>query len=299
MSPIVDSHVHVWPRWPHQPPVPDPSTRASIEHLVYEMDANGVDQAVLAAARLEGQADNNDYVAAAVERYPGRFHHFADVDCVWSPEHHRPGAAARLRALAERYPIVGVSHYPGRENDGWLLSPDGLEFFAEAARLGLIVALAANPAWQEDVRTVARALPDLQIVLHHLGLVLLWKDGVADGLQRVLPAADLTNVTVKVTGFFYGQDRPWEYPLLGAVDVVRQFYDSWGPCRLMWGSESPNFRGSLSYRQSLEIVRTHCSFIPSAEMDLVLGGNLYALLDAAYARRGLPHPEAVPASRKE
>ena len=282
---VVDSHTHVWPRWPHKPAVPDPATRASVEHLVFEMDANGIDQAVLAAARLEGCADNNDYVAGALTKYPGRFHHFADADCRWAPEYHSPGAAARLRALAEQYVIAGVSHYVGPENDGWLVSPEGMEFFSEASRLGLIVALAANPAWHADVWAVARAFPDLTLVLHHLGLVLLWKDGVDDGLRRVLPAGDLPNLKVKVTGFFYGTDQPWEYPLPKAVEVVHRFYDSWGPARLLWGSESPNFRGHLSYRQSLEIVRTHCSFIPAAEMDMVLGGNLDALLRAARARR--------------
>lgn len=209
---------------------------------------------------------------------PGRFHHFADADCRWAPEYHAPGAAARLRALAEQYSIAGVSHYLGPENDGWLVSPEGTAFFAEAARLGLIVALAANPSWQADVRTVARAFPELPLVLHHLGLVSLWQDGVDDGLRRVLPTGDLPNLKVKVTGFFYGTDRPWEYPFPKAVDVVQRFYDAWGPARLLWGSESPNFRGHLSYRQALEIVRTHCSFLQEPEMNMVLGENLDALL---------------------
>jgi L-fuconolactonase len=91
---------------------------------------------------------------------------------------------------------------------------------------------------------------------------------------------------VKVTGFFYGTDRPWEYPLPHAVEVVHRFCDAWGPDRLLWGSESPNFRAHLSYRQTLEIVRTHCSFIPGAAMDMVLGGNLDALLRAGPFRRG-------------
>ena len=220
---IIDSHTHVWPRWPHQPAVPDPATRAS-------------------------------------------------------------SRAARLRALAEQYSITGVSHYLGPENDGWLVSPEGTAFFAEAARLGLIVALAANPARQADVRTVARAFPELPLVLHHLGLVLLWQDGVDDGLQRVLPTGDLPNLKVKVTGFFYGTDRPWEYPLPKAVEVVHRFYDAWGPERAALGLREPEFRGHLSYRQSLELVRTHCSFIPTAEMDMVLGENLDALLRVGHAR---------------
>ena len=35
----------------------------------------------------------------------------------------------------------------------------------------------------------------------------------------------------------------------------------------------------MTYRQSLEIVRTHCSFISGNDMQKVLGGNMKALLE--------------------
>jgi hypothetical protein len=35
----------------------------------------------------------------------------------------------------------------------------------------------------------------------------------------------------------------------------------------------------MTHRQSLEIVRHHCDFIPPREMKLVLGGNMARLLD--------------------
>ncbi len=65
---ILDGHCHAWPRWPYQPPVPDPESRGAVEQLLWEMDQNGVSQAVLICAGITDNADNNDYVAAAVAR---------------------------------------------------------------------------------------------------------------------------------------------------------------------------------------------------------------------------------------
>ena len=96
---IIDSHCHAWPRWPYQPPVPDDASRGAVEQLLWEMDRNGVDRAAIVCARIERNPDNNDYVAAAVARFPTRLHQFADADCRWSPDYHTAGAAGRSRGL--------------------------------------------------------------------------------------------------------------------------------------------------------------------------------------------------------
>src|SRR5215216_491670 len=39
---IVDSHCHAWRTWPYQPPVPGPTSRGTVEQLLWEMDQHGV-----------------------------------------------------------------------------------------------------------------------------------------------------------------------------------------------------------------------------------------------------------------
>ena len=68
---IVDSHCHAWRYWPYQPPVPDPTSRGMVEQLLFEMDRNGVDRAVVVCARIDHNPDNNDYVAECVRALPG------------------------------------------------------------------------------------------------------------------------------------------------------------------------------------------------------------------------------------
>ncbi len=274
---IVDSHCHAWPRWPYQPPVPD-EERGAVEQLLWEMDQNGVDRAVLVSARIDRNPDNNEYGASCVARHPQRLRQFADIDCRWSPEYHTQGAADRLRALADRMPLAGVTHYVERENDGWLVSAGGIEFFRAVAERRLILSLAASPAWQEDIRAIARRFPGMPILCHHLAGIGSWPEGREDGVRRVVAGADLPNLMVKVSGFYYGSARPWEYPHSEALWVVRALYEAFGPHRLCWGSDYPVLRRALTYRQAIEAFRSHCVFGSAADRDAILGGTLDALL---------------------
>ncbi|HZC25886.1 MAG TPA: amidohydrolase family protein, partial [Actinopolymorphaceae bacterium] len=172
---ILDSHCHAWRRWPYDPPVPDPATHGSVEQLLYEMDRHGVEKAALVCARIgtgpNANEDNNDDAATAAARHPDRIAVIADVDCSWRTEHHTPGAAGRLREVAERLGIAGFTHYVHADNDRWFRSEAGMEFFATAAELDLVASLALGPAWHADLRAVARASPTLPILVHHLGSV--------------------------------------------------------------------------------------------------------------------------------
>jgi predicted TIM-barrel fold metal-dependent hydrolase len=49
---------------------------------------------------------------------------------------------------------------------------------------------------------------------------------------------------------------------------------------LHWGSDYPVVRWAMTYRQALEVIRTHASeVIPAAAMERVLGSSLYDLLE--------------------
>jgi predicted TIM-barrel fold metal-dependent hydrolase len=281
---IVDSHTHAWARWPYEPEVPDEATKGSVEHLIHEMDQNGVDQAVIVAARIEKNPDNNAYGAAAVRRYPTRLYQFADVDCVWSPEYHTPGAVERLRVAAETLPISGFTHYVG-ENDGWFRSDEGRAFFRLAAEQGLIASIAMGPAWAADLGAICTEHPDLVVMLHHMG-----------GIRSTAPRSDLEtiatlarhpNIHIKLSGFHYavGLENGWDYPHPSAMWIAEGLYAAFGPQRLCWGSDFPALSRAMTYKQALEIVRLHCRFLQPGDLEPILGGTLKRLLDNAAPTR--------------
>jgi predicted TIM-barrel fold metal-dependent hydrolase len=276
--PVVDGHTHVWATWPYRPGVPDPQTRGSAENLLQEMDSSGVDHALVVSAEIDGAAGSNDHGASVVAQHPGRFSQLVDLDSHFGPDYHRPGSADRLRAVVDRYAPVGVSHYLAAEDDGWLGSTEGDAFLAAAEEAEVVVNLAARPVWGPAIRGAARRHPGVTILLNHLGTVMLHPGGLEEGLRLVVDDEALPNLVVKVSGWAYGTDRPWDYPYADRLAVVRRFHEAWGPDRLAWGSDWPSLLPHHSYRQGRELLTEHATFLNPEELDKVMGGTLARVL---------------------
>jgi predicted TIM-barrel fold metal-dependent hydrolase len=279
----LDCHCHAWSRWPYLPPVPDPDTRGAVELLAFEMDRHGVEQAAVVCAAIEHNPDNVGYVTRAREEYLGRLHVIADLDCTWSDTYHTPGAAERLRALANSHELVGFTHYAAQENDGWLASDEAEALFTAAEQLRLIVSLGAAPVWQADLRQLAARHPSVPVLCHALGVVKAAEGPGSPGLAQVLASAAVPNIYIKVSGFHYSSARPWDYPWPDAVAVLERIFDAYGPHRLCWGSDFPASTRYTTYRQTLEVVRSHCPFFSEADRSLVLGETLRGLLATGQA----------------
>ena len=265
---IMDSHCHAWECFPYQPPVPDPETRGSFEQLRFEMDSQGVNRAMIACAEIERNPDNNQYVHDKVAALRERFAFVIDVDSFWTETYHKPGAAERLRQGAERWQPAGFTHYIADPADDarWLYSPEGMALFELAQADSLIASIHCRPQHQTHIRELASRFPRLVILLHQ-------------GLSEILSTARHDNVHVKISGFYNSTAKPpWDYPLSDVQPIVQALYQRFGKSRLLWGSDYPVCRRFYSYRHAIEILRRHCNFIPTADMDAMMGSNLAALL---------------------
>lgn len=275
---IIDAHCHAWQHWPYQPAVPDAATRASAGRLLWEMNQIGVEQAVLIAADIDLNPDNNAFTAACAQTSQGRLVAFPAVDCRWQASHQTPGADMRLRAVVQQFDPVGFSHYLHEDSDpAWLLSHDGMAFFAAADAFGLVVSLACGAQQMPTVSALAARFPGTPFLIHHLGRV---KTEPLDeaGLQAVLNAAVMPNIFVKLSGFGYALTDGWNFPCRSTQPLVRALYDRFGGERLCWGSDYPVSQRYMTYRQSLEIVRSHCSFVSAGDLQMMLGGTMHRLL---------------------
>jgi L-fuconolactonase len=278
---IIDSHCHAWTYWPYHPPVPDPESRGRVEQLLYEMSHNGVDKAVIICAQIDHNPENNVYIAECAARYPDRLYQFPDVDCSWSATYHTPGAADRLRAIAEQWPIKGFTHYLRQDDDGWLTSAEGASFFQVAADLGLIASIAGGPQHEPAIRQVAERFPSVPILRHHLAGVKAYEAPPHEGLRQALASAKVPNIYIKFSGFHYCSSVPWGFPYSDTHWVLRALYETYGPYRMCWGSDYPVVRKAMTYQQALEAFRTHCTFVPEPDKEWILGRTLGRLLEMA------------------
>jgi predicted TIM-barrel fold metal-dependent hydrolase len=231
-------------------------------------------------AAIDHNPDNVEYVAAARDEHPARLRLVADLDCSWSSTYHLPGSAERLRILDDRYQLTGVTHYLADEHDGWLASDEADAVFALAAERGLIVSLGASPVWQADLRALAARHPSVPVLCHALGVIRAGEGLASPGLVEVLESATVPNIYLKVAGLPYCAEQDWDYPwpeVLAALELITAAY---GAARLCWGSDFPASTRYCTFRQSLEVVRTHCTFFSPDDLRLVLGGTLRSLLPA-------------------
>ncbi len=279
---IIDSHCHAWTYWPYDPPVPDPESRGRVEQLLNEMDLNGVDKAVIICAQIDHNPENNLYISDVAAQHADRLYQFPDVDCSWSTTYHQPGAADRLRALVERWPIKGFTHYLKHDDDAaWLYSDEGIAFFKMAEQFNLIASIAGAPHHQPAIRKVAERFPAMPILCHHLAGVKAHEAPPHAGLNEVLASAKLPNIYIKLSGFAYATQVNWDYPYSDTHWVIRSLYEHFGPYRMCWGSDYPVVRFFMTYKHALEAFRTHCTFVPEGDKAWILGNTLDALLTGA------------------
>jgi L-fuconolactonase len=282
---LFDSHTHVWERWPYKPEVPDPDRRGRAENLLWEMDLNGVDRAIVIVASISGNPENNAYAFGHEATGAGRLIPFADADSRWWPFHHSPGADKRLEQLIARFNPRGITHYMVEDADpSWLISEDGIAFARTAEAHGLILSLACGPFQVPTVARLAERVPNLPILLHHLARVHADIRRADSGLQHVLDAARQPNIHVKASGFGYGfAENAWDFPLAPMLEIFRAIYDVYGPERMMWASDYPVVNRFMTYRQSLEIVRSKCRFLSERDIAQLLGWTIDRLIDRGRA----------------
>lgn len=280
---IFDAHCHVWETWPYQPAVPDPQSRARAEQVLSEMDANGVEHAVIICARLGDNAGNVDYALEAADRHAGRFIVFPDLECRWSPHYKQDGAADRLTQALDRWDFPGFTHYLDEADDGsWMLGAEGRAYFALAADKRLILSLSVVPHHMPSVIALAEAFPGMPILLHHFAFVGPRSAATPNAAALVVSAASCPNVFVKYSGLGNVAAPDQDFPYGALQYIPRLMLDAFGPERLLWGSDYPVSRRHMTYKQTLSLLTRHGP-LTGVDLDSVLGGNMQRLLDGGTA----------------
>jgi len=232
---VVDAHCHAATFY-YEP----------VESALDTMSRNGVEKAVLIPLS-EGVDALNAYLIACMRRFPGRFAVVATVDA------HRLDAPARLEEWAQQ----GV--------EGVRLSPsDPLALWQKAAELGLVVSLRrrVQDTASDDFRRTVASLPDLKIVIEHLGCRREDTTPPYSMYRRVLALAHYPNTFMKVPGLGEICQRPARFPQPSAPfehipPVIEMAMDAFGARRLMWGSDFPHVAEREGYGNCLRLLMEH------------------------------------------
>jgi predicted TIM-barrel fold metal-dependent hydrolase len=263
---IVDAHAHFWRRAALERtagPVPD-DPDVPIEQLLDQMTAAGVDT-VLHITRGVMGFDNTWSIAEATR-------HSERVRVLGRVDPRGDDLAGRLDDLLASPIVVGVRVFGTPPEDRWFVDGTLDPFWAEAETRGLPISVYA-PNRADQLAVIAERHPELPIVADHLALSVFPSDPVPErvsGLEALLGLGRFPNVAVKVSGL--PEITQEGAPFTNALELFRTVYDTFGPARLMWGSNYPPTSRVCTYAETVDLVRT-ADFLSDDDRAQILGGT--------------------------
>jgi L-fuconolactonase len=191
----------------------------------------------------------------------------------WVPLLDPPAASRALEAYGSRPALRGVRHLVHDEPDpDWLLRPAVRESLALLADRGLAFDIpAVFPRHLAHVPRLAEQLPQLKIVIDHLGKPPIASRALEPWASEFAGVAAYPNVYAKVSGLNTVAPEDWSADdLLPFVSVA---VDAFGPDRLMFGSDWPVCLMADDYIRVFAETMRVLDGVPDAARDAVLGGT--------------------------
>ncbi len=264
---IVDTHAHIYsPDEAAYPPIENPLRpprgTGSPEHLRKEMEASGVDRAVLIQTSTFYRWDNRytrDTSASATD--------WAVGVCTLNPDD--PHSPDLLYALVERSNIRGMRSIPAA--NGSYDHPGVRQLWREATSLGIVINSLIPLSLADELATLLRDFPDLHVVLDHC-LSLKAGPEYEATVAKVLELSQHPNLHAKLT--FIPTGSAQERPFGDMHDACKRFIEAFGPERCVWGSDFPCelWCPKETYEGHLRIFTEELG-LSKGEQDAILGGT--------------------------
>lgn len=221
----------------NEPPT-DLASSASVSELLKQMDASGVDGALI--VQPINHKFDHAYVINAIQKHPDRFKGMLLHD----PSLSEDQAVSRLEDLALKG-FVGVRFnpylWPKKDDKTWepMSAGAGLAVYKRCAELHMPVGIMCFQGLElhyDDIVHLLEASPRTTLVLDHLGFTSLTDVG-NDSFQLLLTLAKYPQVNIKVSALFRQADTPpFERVRLERLEPL---LETFGADRLMFGTDFP------------------------------------------------------------
>ncbi len=188
-----------------------------------------------------------------------------------------PLADPRLPAILDALPpgpLVGLRHVVQGESDPQFLLRPGIQAgLAEVCRRGLVYDLLIRAAQLPQAIRCVEGLPaGMRFVLDHGGKPDIRGCGLGPWSADLAVLARHTNVACKLSGLVT-EAGPASWTVAGLEPYVRTILDTFGPQRVLFGSDWPVCLLGTSHRRWLDAVRQWIGGYTAAEQAAILGGN--------------------------
>ena len=266
---IIDPHVHVWINdskypWPEENERP-PAEDATVEQLMEKMDAHGTEKTVL--VQVMHYRWDNRYAGDCMVRYPDKF----EGVCRVNPE--SPTAADDLSYWVGEYGFRGVRLSPAVGPAGdWFTSEDLDPLWRRTRDLKVPMCILTRVERLPDLERWIQRYEGVQVCVDHMA----WPPvDRPEELEKLLRLAQYPEVYVKVSGTWAISEE--DYPYRDTHETVRRIYDTFGPKRLMWGTDWPLVERKCGYTGALDMVRKEFDFLNDTDREWLLAKTVLRL----------------------
>ena len=268
------------------------------ELMLAQMTYAAVDHCILQAGGGYGMM--NDYNAFTQHQYPQKFSGLLNID---EPLADRADTLAEVDRAVNVLGLRGLYYAQDFSRHGYSRNVNHPAFGAfwdkiVGYRLPVFIELSSTPNY-DRAGHIANLLALDELLLRYPGHRFLLVMGppvahfAASGRWELPPEA-LTvykrdNLQIEIM-FPISWGGIWDYPYPEAQQLIRGLRDNFGASKLLWGSDMPNVERFCTYRQCVDYVRKHCSFLSEEEKELILGRNAADLigLDRLASTASLP-----------
>jgi L-fuconolactonase len=269
-----DSHVHFWDtslrRYPWLSGFPSISAPHGPLDLVREAAGSPPSRVVFVQADCDREAAMDE--VAWVESIAGQGAPVAGIVAFAAMDAGERTRAA-LRALVARPLVRGVRHLIQGETDPhFCLSQAFLEGVRQCGDLGLTFDICVRHPQLASVVELARTCPSTSLVLDHAGKPDLRADMLESWRAHIADLAACPNVTCKVSGLVTEAGTA-ALDLARFVPTIGHLLETFGPQRLLFGSDWPVLKLASPYSTWLAMARALLAHLPAADQEAIFTGN--------------------------
>ncbi len=183
-----------------------------------------------------------------------------------------PDVAERIATLATDPLLVGLRPMvQDIADDGWLARPELTSGFEAMIANGLVFDALLKPRHIAAMLTVLERHPDLACVIDHGAKPDLVSGDLAGWRTGITALAADPRLTCKLSGLVTEAGLDWTLETLRPV--VEHLLATFGPERLIFGSDWPVVTLRASYAQWVEAAETLLAGLTEAQRIAVFGGN--------------------------
>ena len=232
---IIDTHCHAGINW-FEP----------IENLIYQMESNQVDRAVL----IQHKGSANDYLYECKEKYPEKFSVVTSIN--WG---------SNLDAQLKEFHSKGISGVRVYLDFPEIFEKKGSEFFQNCSEKNLVISLASSLEIfsSGNFSKVVKDNIKTTFVIEHLagvGNINSANKNTIDQFEKVLNLSNNNNLYMKIPGLgelnmrpdILNKNLPFTEDNSG---LIGKTLNSFSSNNLMWGSDYPPVSNREGYRNAL------------------------------------------------